>query len=429
VADRAARTGGRIRAVFAALSATLLAASAARADNSLNSLEKPDSTQPPPPPGGKNDFNLVPVAGGSTDIGVGGGFFAGLARDQRGYVPYRWNIEAAAFATVGVQNGVVDNPYTDAYVLASVPRFLGAPVLLELRPSFTLERTLNYYGMGNASSATPPPNPAVTSFEYGHLHPTALADIRFKIVDHVAGITGFRYTFTSNQVPDGSKLAYDSRFGSAEVKSLIGPTGPESIAQLVYGVELDTRDNETTPHSGTYDRLGLRLSPGGIDGLPFRYGEATAILRQYVPLGGPRVTLAVRVVGDLLFGNAPLTDLSCAEGVYALGGSNGVRGVPAQRYYGKAKVFGNIETRVKLFNFHAFSKSLSIGAAAFFDAGRVWADVTPQPQLDGSGIGLKYGVGAGLRLMSGTAFVLRGDIAWSPDATPIGGYVAAGEVF
>ncbi len=31
--------------------------------------------------------------------------------------------------------------------------------------------------------------------------------------------------------------------------------------------------------------------------------------------------------------------------------------------------------------------------------------------------------------MSGTAFVLRGDIAWSPDATPIGGYVAAGEIF
>jgi hypothetical protein len=25
--------------------------------------------------------------------------------------------------------------------------------------------------------------------------------------------------------------------------------------------------------------------------------------------------------------------------------------------------------------------------------------------------------------------VLRADVAWSPDATPIGGYVAAGETF
>jgi Omp85 superfamily domain len=72
---------------------------------------------------------------------------------------------------------------------------------------------------------------------------------------------------------------------------------------------------------------------------------------------------------------------------------------------------------------------MTVGAAAFFDGGRVWADTTPQPALDGSSLGLKYGVGTGFRLMSGKAFVLRGDIAWSPDATPIGGYVVAGESF
>jgi hypothetical protein len=61
--------------------------------------------------------------------------------------------------------------------------------------------------------------------------------------------------------------------------------------------------------------------------------------------------------------------------------------------------------------------------------GRVWADTTPQLALDGSSFGLKYGVGGGLRLMSGKAFVLGADIAWSPDATPIGGYVEGGEIF
>jgi hypothetical protein len=59
----------------------------------------------------------------------------------------------------------------------------------------------------------------------------------------------------------------------------------------------------------------------------------------------------------------------------------------------------------------------------------VWADTRPQPALDGTGLGLKYGVGGGLRLGSGGSFVLRGDIAWSPDATPIGGYLIAGEIF
>jgi outer membrane protein assembly factor BamA len=303
------------------------------------------------------------------------------------------------------------------------------PVLLEIRPSFTLERTLRYYGMGNASSASPPPNPAITSFEYSHTHPTGLVDARFKIVDHVAGTTGVRYTFTSNDVVAGSKLAYDIRYASPEVKSLIGPTGPESILQFLYGIELDTRDNETSPHKGTYDRVALRLSPGGTAGVPFRYGEATGELRGFVPLGSKRATLAIRVVGDILFGNAPFTDLSCVESVYALGGSNGVRGVPAQRYYGKVKAFGNVETRVKLFDVHAFSKTLAIGAVAFFDGGRVWTDTTPEPQLDGSGIGLKYGLGGGLRVTSGTAFVVRADVAWSPDATPVGVYFVAGESF
>ncbi len=109
--------------------------------------------------------------------------------------------------------------------------------------------------------------------------------------------------------------------------------------------------------------------------------------------------------------------------------SNGVRGVPAQRYYGKIKLFGNLEARARLFDFHVFKKLMTLGTACFVDGGRLWADWAPHPDLDGSGPGLKYGVGAGLRLSSGTAFVLRGDVAWSPDATPVGGYVAAGEMF
>lgn len=155
----------------------------------------------------------------------------------------------------------------------------------------------------------------------------------------------------------------------------------------------------------------------------------SANLRGYVPLFSPRLTLAVRVVGDVFFGDTPLYELSRAVDTYAIGGSNGVRGVPAQRYYGKVKVFGNVELRAKLFDFKAFGKALTVAGALFFDGGRVWADTSPQPDLDGHGLGLKYGTGGGLRLKSGTAFVLRGDIAWSPDAMPIGGYLVAGETF
>ena len=61
--------------------------------------------------------------------------------------------------------------------------------------------------------------------------------------------------------------------------------------------------------------------------------------------------------------------------------------------------------------------------------GQVWADTSPQPQLDGTGIGLHYGTGVGVRLQSGETFVLRGDVAHSPDAHPVGAYFSAGQTF
>ncbi len=375
----------------------------------------------------------MPAAGGSTDIGIGGGFFAGITRNKAGYAPYEWNIEAAGFVTFLPQNGGVLVPYTDVYSKLTVSRFLNGPLQLELRPSFTDELKLYYYGIGNASSALPPPGQSVAYFQYARLHPELLADVRFKILDHFAGRIGLRYVETWFDIPADSKLGADIRNGSAEVRTLIGPTGTEGTALFRYGLQFDDRDNQVSPHRGTFDEVAFNWSPGGVPDLPFRYGEASVNLRGYMPISS-RVTLAARVVGDILFGDVPLYELSRAVDTYAIGGSNGVRGVPAQRYYGKVKVFGNVELRGKLFDFRVFGKPLTLGAAAFLDGGRVWADTAPHPELDGAfgpknAFGLKYGVGGGLRLMSGTAFVLRADVAWSPDATPVGAYVVAGESF
>jgi hemolysin activation/secretion protein len=147
----------------------------------------------------------------------------------------------------------------------------------------------------------------------------------------------------------------------------------------------------------------------------------------------PRVVLAGRLAGDVLYGDPPFYELARFEDTYAIGGLNGVRGVPAQRYYGKVKVLGNVELRTEIVTFRALGKPVTFGVTAFLDGGRVWADTTPRPDLDGGGsggiAGLKYGVGGGVRFQSGSAFVLRGDVAWSPDATPIGAYVAAGQMF
>jgi Omp85 superfamily domain len=397
--------------------------------NPLNTSETAAPSSAAAPPRGKNQFTALPVVGGTSDIGVGGGFFAGLTRNAAGYTPYVWNVEMAGFISFLVNDGKVVVPYTDIYSKVTVERFLGEPLELVVRPSFTNELKLNYYGMGNASSATPSGGMTSRYFEYARMHPELVVDVRFKILDHVVGRVGLRYIESFYSVPTDSKLAADIRSASPEVKSLIGPTHTEGAALFRYGLQFDSRDNEVSPHQGSFDELSFNFSPGGIPALPFRYGEASLNLRGYLPLFSKRFTLALRLVGDVLFGDAPFFELSRAVDNYAIGGSNGIRGVPSQRYRGKAKIIANVEVRARLFDFHLLKKPFTIGAAAIFDGGRLWADTSSHPELDGRTLGLKFGVGGGLRLMSGTAFVLRADLAWSPDATPVGGYVIAGECF
>ena len=377
-----------------------------------------------------NEFNLVPVLGGSTDLGLGGGYFAGLARVREGVVPFLWNIDSSGLITFkySARTGFT-SPYQDLYVRLTIPRLFGGPLRLEVRPSYTWEN-IDYFGMGNASSrqnADDNPNPDYSKYQRGH--PQLDVDVRVRIVDHFAGRVGFRYIYNSIHVPADSQLAEDQRSGSPEVKHLIGETESHSVALFKYGLQFDTRDNETTTHRGSFDTLDLKLSPGGTPGFPYRYGELTLNLRGFVPLGTPRITLGARAVGDWMFGNVPFYELARFDDTYALGGTLGVRGVPAQRYYGKRKVLGNLELRLELATFRALGKWLTLAVAPFFDAGRVWADDQAQPELDGQGLGLKYGYGGGVRVQSGSAFVIRLDVAGSPDARPVSGYFSAGQMF
>jgi hypothetical protein len=163
--------------------------------------------------------------------------------------------------------------------------------------------------------------------------------------------------------------------------------------------------------------------------MPYRYGQLNATARYYATPIRRWLTVAARIVGDALFGHPPFYELARYEDTPALGGVRGVRGVPGQRYYGKIKLFGNLETRTELASFFLFGLPCALSSVLFLDVGRLWSGWERDPQLDGDGLGLKYGVGGGLRLQQGTAFVVRADVAWSPDAHPVGIYVTAGQIF
>jgi hypothetical protein len=183
---------------------------------------------------------------------------------------------------------------------------------------------------------------------------------------------------------------------------------------------------------GVYITEQVEVTPGTIgDAVDYRFARLDTAVHVFVPIipRDRRLVLAARVVNDLLFGEPPFFELPRYEDTFAIGGAKGVRGVPGQRYYGKVKVLSNLELRSELFSAKILGDERRFGIVAFADAGRLWADYRRDPELDGTGLGLKYGLGGGLRVASGEAFVLRVDVAWSPDANPIGGYLLAGHIF
>jgi outer membrane protein assembly factor BamA len=239
---------------------------------------------------------------------------------------------------------------------------------------------------------------------------------------------GGDYSRLSLDIPAGSVLDQQRHSGSAEVREILDGPDRHGLAAAQVSLEYDSRDNEIVTRTGSFHQLLVRTSPRLGPTHPFSFTEANATLRSYgTPLRW--LQIAGRLVGDVLIGHPPIYELTRIADTSVVGGSKGIRGVPGQRYYGKVKVFGNLEARAEVWHFDALHKPFALAAAGFVDAGRVWAELTPHPELDGRGLGLKYGVGGGLRLQEGQTFVVRFDLAWSPDARPIGAYFSAGETF
>ncbi len=386
-------------------------------------------TAEPPIADRKTEFGIVPLAGGDTDNGIGGGFIANVAGIDPAITPFVWRLEAVTFVTFKpdvVSPSSWANPYQDVYFLLTVPHFLHDRLRLELRPSYTRESTQRYYGLGNASVA--PADQLPSRDFYVRAHPTLLSRLRWELVGNFFVELGAAYTENWFEVNPRSTLAADMIAGTQTVRDLLGTATSHGVLLVENALIYDTRDSEISTHRGQYHQIKLRSSPELGEHLPYKYGQLNVMLRFYVPLA-ERLGLTVRTVGDWQFGDVPFYELARYEDTFAFGGANGVRGIPGQRYYGKVKLFSNIELRSHLLDFTWLRKPYILSGALFTDFGRLWSEFGSHPELDGSGVGLKYGVGGGARIQQGKTFVVRVDVAWSPDSRPIGAYLTAGQLF
>ena len=161
----------------------------------------------------------------------------------------------------------------------------------------------------------------------------------------------------------------------------------DSLARFAPTSRLPDAAFDAQTHAGGFARLaastaddpvnprqGLRLAVegaalAGLTGPAETYGRVGGEAVAYVPLRlAPQVTLALRAGAEHTLGDFPFFDAS------VLGGPGSLRGYRRQRFAGRTAASGSVETRAKLLDLDAYVLPLRVGALAFVDAGRVWAD-------------------------------------------------------
>lgn len=400
-------------------------------------------TTPHPEDEDRSEVAALPIVAGNSDIGIqfgGAAFITSLARGAR---PYAWKADVLLSLSLKPGPNGVDVAQQAHDLRLDIPRFLGSRV--RVMPGLFVERHVNagYFGLGNASQAVPFPDGSIGRRYHSITEEARLRlNARVPLRGSVDAMLGIQLRYTDADAYPYSKLAADAAVIEADGRPRIFGMDPIASAIPAAGIVYDTRDNEVTPRSGAFDIAGMRLgvgvpAGGGTSNRGMGYVGGSVVLRRYVPLPGPFV-FAGRVIADVMAGSAPFYDL--VQGVTftpidLIGGHGGLRGVPNGRYIGKIKALASAEVRAQLVTFGLLKQRFRAGAQAFVDTGRVWNDFRVDPDRDGRGLGLKYGVGGGMYFIWGAAAVIRMELAYSPDAAsanpgfPFGFYVADGHAF
>ncbi len=407
------------------------------------------------------EWGVLPAVNYDSDLGFGFGAVGTVVRFHPGINPFRWRLNLQLYATVKRKPaGGAQFPFHEDFIELDVPGLLHNKLRINAALRFLKFSTTGYYGLGNAAVAEKPwteideeedPDAyraARRYHQYDRTYPNAELITRFNVWDRsipahkrrLEVFTGAAFSYNLISLYEGSELqqdvatrATDSPDGR-EYQRLLAGTENHALLVLKGGLLWDTRDHEFMPTRGTFSEISMRLSPGVSGGLV--YGGVTANTRWFAPLYRDYLVFATRIVGDMIFGTAPVYELARYDGLIprdAPGGGWAVRGVPRQRYHGKIKVLGNFELRSMFYRFRIKEQRFGLGAVINADVGRVWLDYR-KVELDGMDSDGNFGkfavgLGGGLRVSWGETFVVRIEPAYSVTEKNFGFYINVGHLF
>ena len=383
---------------------------------------------------------LFPGAAYDSNLGFGTGVVGNVAQLDPAFDPYRWRLAAQVFLYIDEgATGLPEVTYMYNYADLDVPGLAGGALRVRSRLWFRRQIDAGWFGLGNASEAQEPWTGleegseayiAAHRFqEFDSMEAGGRAFFRLRIAPKLEFFGGATLFWLWPTVYPGSRLEQDLAGGSGQAtKDAIVGAERHGVLEGIGGLLWDTRDDETDPERGLFNELSVRGGP--VFEAEAGYLGFNAHARLYLPVVPFYFTLGLRAMADVLLGQPPFYELARTGGFWPVEGLSGplaLRGMPARRYHGKVKVLGNLEARFRFFTLRVLGQRTTVGALAFLDAGRVWADTVPRPELDGAAPGVKVGAGAGLRLRFGTTLMVRADFAWTAEGSGI--YIDVEHIF
>ena len=352
------------------------------------------------------DIAGVPALNFDADEGFGFGAALELYNYGPGVQPYRFTIQPTVLITTEGRR--------DITVFFDAPTVLPGGWRVSAFAGREQQLAQPYYGIGNATPYDPlleqPPNSYF--YRFGRERLRASADFQHRVGSSSARVLiggGFaRSKIDLTPHDSGTTLLAAQMNGQ--------PPAPDRANYVRAGLLWDTRDREIGPRSGTWaEALVQRVSKEL--GSTEEFTRWTATVRQYVPVAS-RLTFAQRLVAQEIDGDAPFNELATIQSSFkqgeGLGGSSSLRGIPKDRYIGRALILSNSELRWRAAELSVLGRRSFVALSGFVDAGRVWPD---RFRIDQALDDLHVGYGGGVRVGVGPSFIVATDVGHSNEST------------
>jgi surface antigen Omp85-like protein len=351
------------------------------------------------------DIAGVPALNFDADEGFGYGAILELYNYGRGVQPYRYTIQPTVFLTTEGRR--------DYIVFFDAPTLLPGRWRVSAFAANEQQLAQPYYGIGNDSPHDPNAERGADPYFYrfGRTRWRATADFQ-----HALGHSSARLLLGGGVTHSNIDLTpFDSGTTLLAIQLGNRTPAPSRTNYVRAGLVWDTRDREIGPTRGTWAELLVQNVDRRL-GATENFTRWTATAREYAPLSR-RLTFAQRFVAQQVLGSATFDELSTIQSSFkqqeGIGGSSSIRGLPKDRYIGKALLLSNSELRWRATEFSFLGRPSFLALSAFADAGRVWSD---RLRIDEALQDLHAGYGGGARIGVGPSFVVATDVGHSSES-------------